>query len=104
VRYERWNRDRPPTEAELRARLVEEGYSVYAWTDAPGAVYPPHTHDDDQSHWIVRGALALVVDGVEYVLAEGDRDWLPAKTIHAARVVGDEPVTYLIASKPRSAR
>jgi quercetin dioxygenase-like cupin family protein len=52
----------------------------------------------------VRGALALTVDGTEYVLRAGDRDWLPAGTVHAARVVGDEPVTYLIGSKPSVSR
>jgi quercetin dioxygenase-like cupin family protein len=47
----------------------------------------------------VRGALALTVDGVEYVLEAGDRDFLPAGTTHAARVVGDEPVVYLIGAR-----
>ena len=92
-----------PDESELRRVLATEGYSVYAWTDGPGASYPPHSHSDDQSHWILRGSLALTVDGEEYVLRAGDRDWLPADTTHAARVVGNESVTYLIASKPRSA-
>jgi quercetin dioxygenase-like cupin family protein len=99
IRVERWSGPGVPDEKTLRTRLEAEGYSVYAWTDGRGAVYPPHTHGDDQSHCIVRGALALTVDGEEYVLRAGDRDWLPAGTVHAARVVGGEPVTYLIGSK-----
>jgi quercetin dioxygenase-like cupin family protein len=51
---------------------------------------------------VLRGAIALTVDGHEYVLRAGDRDWLPAGTVHSARVVGDEAVTFLIGSKPRN--
>ena len=103
MKVERWEGEGAPDEGTLRARLEADGYSVYAWTDGPGATYPPHTHGDDQSHCIVRGALALTVGGQEYVLRAGDRDWLPAGTVHAARVVGADPVTYLIGSKPRQA-
>jgi quercetin dioxygenase-like cupin family protein len=100
MRVERWS-GRAVDEAALRVTLRAEGYSVYSWTDGAGATYPPHTHDDDQSHWVLEGSLALTVGGEEYVLGAGDRDWLPAGTRHSARVVGDAPVTYLIASKPR---
>ena len=99
VKVQRWQRAERPAEPTLRAELEAEGYSVYAWTDGPGATYPPHTHGDDQSHWVVRGAIALTVGGEEYVLQAGDRDWLPAGTVHSARVVGQEPVTYLVGSK-----
>jgi quercetin dioxygenase-like cupin family protein len=104
MKIARWQGPEAPDEASLRRRLEADGYSVYAWTDHRGATYAPHTHADDQTHCIVRGALALTVGGQEYVLRPGDRDWLPAGTLHAARVVGDEPVTYLIGAKPRSAR
>jgi quercetin dioxygenase-like cupin family protein len=99
MKVRRWQESTPPDESRLRAALEAEGYSVFFWTDPRGATYSPHTHDDDQSHWIVRGALALTVDGEEYVLRAGDRDWLPAGTTHSARVVGEQPVTYLVGSK-----
>lgn len=99
MRVQRWSGKGRPDEAALRAELEAEGYSVYAWTDGVGATYPAHTHDDDQSHWVLSGSIALTVGGAEYVLAAGDRDWLPAQTIHSARVVGAEPVTYLVGSK-----
>lgn len=99
MKTERWQRPEHPAEATLRAEFEADGYSVYSWTDAPCTTYPPHMHDDDQSHWVLRGAIALTVAGDEYVLRAGDRDWLPAGTVHSARVVGDAPVPYLIASK-----
>lgn len=97
MKVQRWQRAEPPDESTSRAEA--DGYSVYAWTDAPGTTYPPHTHGDDQSHWVVRGSIALTVSGEEYALGAGDRDWLPSGTVHAARVVGRSPVTYLVGSK-----
>jgi len=96
---EYWNESQPPDARRLRRQLEREGYSVFEWTDRPGAYYPPHSHAEDQSHWVVSGALTLVVGGEEYTLGPGDRDFLPASTVHAARVEGREPVVYLIGAK-----
>jgi quercetin dioxygenase-like cupin family protein len=99
LRVERWSEDGTPDAGELRRRLRADGYDAFEWSDPPGRTYAPHAHDDDQSHWIIGGRLALFVEGEEYVLGPGDRDYLPAGTVHAARVVGDEPVVYLIGSR-----
>src|SRR5262245_42937596 len=96
MRVERWTGDGLPNAGELRRRLEADGYDVFEWSDPPGRTYAPHAHGDDQSHCIVHGRLALTVDGAEYVLGPGDRDFLAAGTVHAARVVGDEPAVYLI--------
>ena len=96
---EGWNEREPPDARRLRRRLELEGYSVSEWTDRPGAYYPPHSHPEDQSHWVLSGALTLVVEGEEYTLRAGDRDYLPAWTLHEARVEGSEPVVYLVGAK-----
>jgi quercetin dioxygenase-like cupin family protein len=96
LRVERWNAAHPPEPGELGRRLAQEGYRVVEWSDPPGTTYPPHRHPEDQTHWIIRGALALEVEGQTYVLGPGDRDFLPAGTVHAARVTSAEPVVYLI--------
>ena len=95
----RWQKHESPNPKELRRELENEGYSVFEWTDAPGTTYEPHVHDDDQSHWIISGALQLTVEGETYVLQAGDRDFLSAQTTHAAFLPGDKPVRYLIGSK-----
>ncbi len=97
-RVDRWSEAAAPTSRELQRRMESEGYSVFEWSDPPGRTYAAHTHGDDQSHWIVRGRLALTIGGEEYVLGPGDRDFMPAGTVHSARVVGIEPVVYLIGS------
>jgi quercetin dioxygenase-like cupin family protein len=99
IQVERWAETGLPDVAELEARLLDEGYSVFEWTDAPGTKYGPHSHPEDQSHWILNGVLELRVEHETYTLRAGDRDYLPANTMHSAFVPGDEPVTYLIGAK-----
>ena len=96
---QRWTSNEAPSPKALRQILADEGYSVFEWTDLPGSTYDPHQHDDDQSHWIISGALQLTVAGESYTLRAGDRDFLPAQTTHAAFVPGDKPVRYFIGSK-----
>ena len=99
IEVEHWGGESPPNPVELRALLQDEGYSVFEWTDAPGTKYGPHSHPEDQSHWILSGELELRVGHDTYRLRAGDRDYLPANTMHSAFVPGAEPVTYLIGAK-----
>jgi mannose-6-phosphate isomerase-like protein (cupin superfamily) len=99
IQIERWAEEGQPDAPELKARLQSEGYSVFQWSDAPGTKYGPHAHGEDQSHWIVSGELELRVGHEIYTLRAGDRDYLPANTMHSAFVPGDEPVVYLIGAK-----
>lgn len=99
IQVDKWDEDGAPDAARLRQRLQSEGYSVFQWTDAPGTKYGPHAHAEDQSHWIISGALELRVGHETYTLRAGDRDFLPANTIHSAYVPGEESVLYLIAAR-----
>ncbi len=99
MQIERWSDSSLPHSEVLKARLRDEGYSVFQWSDAPGTRYGPHAHAEDQSHWILSGELELRVGHETYTLRAGDRDFLPANTMHSAFVPGDEPVTYLIGAK-----
>jgi quercetin dioxygenase-like cupin family protein len=99
LEIERWNESDPPDGQILRQRMEAEGYSVFESRDAAGTTYGPHTHAEDQSHWILSGALILRVGWEEYTLRAGDRDYLPANTEHSAIVPRDEAVVYLIGIK-----
>lgn len=96
----RWKGADAATAEQLWAALEADGYSVFQWTDRPGTTYPEHSHAEDQSHCIVSGRLELSVEGFgAEVLGPGDRDHMPAGTVHSARVVGNDPVVYLIGRK-----
>lgn len=99
-KVERWRENDAPDAAKLRKILEAEGYSVYQWQDAPGAFHPDHRHANDQAHWIISGALELKMENVgTFTLESGDRDFMPAETVHSARVASREAVVYLIGEK-----
>ena len=99
-RIERWRQPFAPNPAMLRRVLESEGYAVFQWSDRPDVVYGLHKHGTEQSHWIVSGKLELMIEAVgTFVLAAGDRDFMPAHTYHTARVISEEAVVYLIGEK-----
>ena len=99
MQIEKWSEENSPHAGDLKQRLQGEGYTVFQWSDAPGTKYGPHAHAEDQSHWIVSGELELRVGHETYTLRAGDRDYLPANTIHSASVPGNETLIYLIGAK-----
>lgn len=99
MRIERWSKEERPSALELRKALEAEGYGVFEWSDAPGTMYGAHRHAEDQSHWVLSGELELRIQGETYTLRTGDRDFLPAGTVHSAFVPGTEPVRYLIGAR-----
>ena len=99
IRIEKWTGNGALNPAMLRFRLVSEGYRVFEWCDRPEAIFPQHKHEQDQTHWVVSGALEITTGAESYILEAGDRDWLPANTWHSARVVGEEIVIYLVGEK-----
>ena len=85
-------------EGSLRRQLEAEGFEVWAWTDSPDADYQPHTHDHDESLWVVDGEIIFGAGGREFRLGPGDRLMLPKGTVHTARA-GVAGATYLIGEK-----
>ena len=99
-RIEYWKQFHNPNAAMLRLILTQEGYRVFQWCDQPEKIYAKHKHAEDQTHWIISGALEINVErGEIFVLNAGDRDFMPAETYHSVRVAGSEPVVYLVGEK-----
>jgi quercetin dioxygenase-like cupin family protein len=93
-----WNGPTPPAQPALRQTLEAEGFSVFAWTDRPGASYSPHHHDHDESIWVVEGEITFGAGGGELRLGPGDRLMLPKGTTHTA-LAGPAGATYLIGER-----
>jgi hypothetical protein len=101
-RIERWNRPYRPNPAMLLLELSRDGYNVSQCFERPGTDFGSRKLAEDYSRWIISGTLELRVDQVGmFRLNPGDRDHLPAETRHSARVIGDEPVIYLIGIRKR---
>jgi len=100
VRLERipWPGPGTPDESMLRRRLEREGFSVFRWRDAPGASYAPHSHDHDESLWVVEGEITFGAGGDDIRLGPGDRLMLPHDTVHTAKA-GPRGATYLIGER-----
>jgi len=93
-----WRGAGPVDAAAQRRQLEAEGFEVWSWTDAPGADYAPHTHDHDESLWVVAGEITFGAEGRDLQLAPGDRLMLPRGTVHTARA-GAAGATYLIGER-----
>jgi len=100
VKLERipWTDPAAPTEAALRMRLEADGFETFSWRDPPGADYTAHSHDHDESLWVVEGEITFGVGGAEYRLGPGDRLMLPGGTVHTARA-GARGALYLIGER-----
>jgi quercetin dioxygenase-like cupin family protein len=93
-----WNGGPPPTEDALREQLTNDGFDVFRWRDEAGTSYQPHSHDHDESLWVIEGEMTFGAGGREFRLGAGDRLMLPKGTIHTAHA-GASGVTYLIGER-----
>jgi quercetin dioxygenase-like cupin family protein len=67
----------------------------------PGAQFPKHWHPGEEIVYVLEGSLEYQIEGKPWVtLKAGDVLFIPARTIHAARNVGDTPgselATYIV--------
>lgn len=94
---DRWNQDKHGkfTEDALRRKLEAEGYEVDRWVYPPGCRFPAHTHDVDKKDAVVSGRFRLTMHGESVILEAGDALEIPRGVVHAAEVVGNEPVVSL---------
>jgi quercetin dioxygenase-like cupin family protein len=93
-----WSGKAPPHEEDLRKQLEEEGFSIFCWQDDPDTDYQPHSHDHDESLWMIEGQMTFGAAGRQWSLAPGDRLMLPSGTVHTA-VAGPHGAKYLIGQK-----
>lgn len=93
-----WPVNGEPEEGVLRQRLEAEGFAVWCWSDEAGTTYEPHSHEEDESLWVVDGEIVFGVDGSEYRMGRGDRLMLPRGTVHTA-TVGTAGATYLVGQR-----
>lgn len=88
-----------PDEETLRAELEERGFTVSKHVYRPGTYFDEHAHRRDKIDAVVSGRFRMTAEGEEAVLEAGDWAAIPADTTHTAKVLGDEPVVSLDATR-----
>ncbi|HCZ49071.1 MAG TPA: hypothetical protein DCZ11_08700 [Gammaproteobacteria bacterium] len=83
-------------------RMVEGVHHMVCIVEAePGWVTQQHDHHNDETLYILRGQMTVIVAGEEHVLNAGDFIYLPPDVPHKG-VVGPEGMTQLkVFSPPR---
>ena len=94
---EHWDQetDGALTEAGLRRKLEQRGYSVTRYVYAPGTRFPMHTHGVDKIDAVLSGRFRISLEGRTHVLGPGDLLAVPRGARHSAEVIGGEAVTSL---------
>ena len=87
------------------ARQVVDGerQTMVRYVYSPGAVFPIHSHPEEQCTIVISGRILFEVDGAETELGPGGILVIPGDVPHGARVVGDEFVESFNALSPRRA-
>ena len=72
------------------------------WVEGgPGSEQEEHSHSQqEQAYVIVRGRGVMTVAREELEVAEGTLVFIPPRTTHKIRAVGDDPLIYVSATSP----
>jgi mannose-6-phosphate isomerase-like protein (cupin superfamily) len=97
MQIEHWDeiRDGRLTEANMRRKLEDRGYSVSRYVYPPGTHFPEHDHGVDKIDGVLAGRFRMSMGGGSVVLEPGDLLVVPKHVFHSAEVVGEEPVVSL---------
>jgi len=89
------SRDGPLSEAAMRQKLEDRGYSVSRYVYPPGTFFPPHDHGVDKIDAVLSGRFRMTIQDREVVLEAGDLLVVPKHATHTAEVVGEQSVVSL---------
>jgi quercetin dioxygenase-like cupin family protein len=100
--------EREPIEVDSGVYLADlaagEHTSMKYWRVEPGATLPTHRHHNEQTGFVIAGALVATVEGEEHRLEPGDSYVFASEQLHGARNRGDEPAVGVgVLSPPRGA-
>lgn len=90
-------------EVEFLLTGKETGDRLAQWieTTPPGGGPPPHFHtQEDESFFVIEGAVEFFRDGVWTAAAPGSVVFMPKNEVHAFRNSGTTPLKMLITTTP----
>lgn len=89
------------TEGVTRQVVQGKRQTMVRYVYSPGAVFPIHSHPQEQCTVVISGRIAFEIDGVTTELGPGGVLVIPGGVAHGARVIGDETVESFNALSPR---
>jgi quercetin dioxygenase-like cupin family protein len=69
----------------LAPHAATQGYEIFLQQGDEGTGPPPHSHDWDESFYVVKGEVEISYDGSSVAATAGTLVHLPAGTVHAFR-------------------
>lgn len=98
---DKWNKE---VDGELNATNMEkklrlQGYNFTQYCFPPGTNFPDHTHEVTKKDAIISGQFQFGMYGQTVILEPGDIVEVPRRTVHNARVVGQQSVTFYDSTK-----
>ncbi|KAH3777506.1 hypothetical protein DPMN_178953 [Dreissena polymorpha] len=91
--------DGPLTIENMEKKLCKLGYTCTMYKFPPGTNFPDHTHSITKKDSILMGKFQFSMYGETVVMQPGDMIEVPKNTVHSAKVVGNETVTFFDASQ-----
>lgn len=73
----------------LQVLLPGERVMMTIVTASKGAVLPEHKHPHEQTGYVVRGSLELIVEGRKMILREGSNYIVPGNQLHSVLALED---------------
>ena len=87
------------TDRNMEKKLQLMGMKCCRYDFSPGTIFPDHTHSFTKMDAITTGRFQMGMYGQMLILEPGDIVEVPKNTVHNAKVVGDENVTFFDSSK-----
>lgn len=90
-------------EAIIHLGGEETGGAFTLWTEItpPGGGPPPHYHEfEDETFFVLEGRIAFLRDDRWEEVAPGATAFMPKKSVHTFKNVGDRPAKMLISTRP----
>ena len=97
----KWNhaQDGMLNDSNMSLKLKSMGYTCCKYIFPPGTDFPDHTHNISKMDAITSGKFQMEIYGKTYILEPGDMIEIPKNTVHNAKVVGTENVTFFDSTK-----